>query len=62
MALETDRSALATLELFSEQEGFSVILPKPLFSRGHGKSDAAVRLFALTQSGMAAELPFKKSN
>lgn len=42
--------------------GFSVILPKALFSRGHGKSDAAVRLFALTQSGMAAELPFKKNN
>ena len=42
--------------------GFSVILPKALFSRGDGKNDAALRLFAITQSGMAAELPFKKSN
>ena len=42
--------------------GFSVVLPKSLFDRGDGKGDAAVRLFALTPSGTAAELPFKKPN
>ena len=43
------------------RSGFSVVLPKALFDNRGGKSDAAVRLFALTQAGAAAELPFKQS-
>ena len=43
------------------RSGFSVVLPKALFDNRVGKSDAAVRLFALTQAGAAAELPFKQS-
>jgi hypothetical protein len=39
--------------------GFSVVLLKALFDKGDGKGDAAIRLFALTQAGVAAELPFK---
>ena len=34
---------------------------KALFDNRGGKGDAAVRLFALTQAGAAAELPFKQS-
>ena len=41
--------------------GFFVVLPKSLFDNRGGKSAAAVRLFALTQAGAAAELPFKQS-
>ena len=43
------------------RSGFSVVLPKALFVNGGGKGDAAIRLFALTQAGAAAELPFKQS-
>ena len=43
------------------RSGFSVVLPKALFDEGGGKGDAAIRLFALTQAGAAAELPFKQS-
>lgn len=43
------------------RSGFSVVLPKALFVKKEGKGDAAIRVFALTQSGKAAELPFKKS-
>jgi hypothetical protein len=43
------------------RSGFSVVLPKALFDKGSGKGDAAIRLFALTQAGAAAELPFKQS-
>ena len=41
--------------------GFSVVLPKTLFDKGDGKGDAAIRLFALTQAGAAAELPYQAS-
>ena len=43
------------------RSGFSVVLPKALFVNGGGKGDAAIRLFALTQAGAAAELPFEQS-
>jgi len=43
------------------RSGFTVVLPKALFVNGGGKGDAAIRLFALTQAGAAAELPFEQS-